>query len=123
VAAYLVLVGAPVLGLLGILEAGRAIAAPVSVGGEWKIEPDSAVSCADVPAGMSISQSGAYALITLKDGETMDGAVSGATLSGKSLQASIAGNAAGRTLQGTMRLNRCGLIAFRAARQPRKQGE
>lgn len=123
VVAYIVLVGAPVLGLLGILEAGRTVSAPVSVGGEWKVQSDSAVNCPAVPRTLVISQSGADLLITLNGGRTIEGAVSGSTLSGKSMQAAIGGTATARTLEGTMGVSGCEPITFRATRQPRQRGE
>jgi hypothetical protein len=116
-------VGAPVLGLLGILEAGRSLTAPVSVGGEWKVQSDSVVNCAAVPRTLTISQSGADLLITLNGGHTIEGAISGSTLSGKSVQAAISGPAAARTLEGTISVSGCGPVTFRAARQPRLRGE
>ncbi|MGA2132885.1 MAG: hypothetical protein ABSH50_11380 [Bryobacteraceae bacterium] len=117
VSAYVVMVGAPVLGLLGILEAGRGLAAPLSVGGEWTLQFDSGVKCAGVPASLNISQSGPEAIITFNDGHVMRAVVEGGTLSGKSLQAAIAGKAGGRTLAGTLNLEGCGLLAFHAARR------
>lgn len=38
VVAYLFLVGAPLLGLLGILRTGQRLAAPASVAGAWNLE-------------------------------------------------------------------------------------
>jgi hypothetical protein len=118
-----VLVGAPVLGLLGILEAGRSLTAPVSVGGEWKVQSDSVVNCPAVPRTLSISQSGADLLITFNGGRTIEGAVSGSTVSGKSVQAAISGPATARTLNGTIGVSGCGPVSFRAMRQPRQRGE
>jgi hypothetical protein len=36
--AYILLVGLPLLGLVGILKAGRQVSAPISVTGEWKLD-------------------------------------------------------------------------------------
>lgn len=132
VAAYLLLVGVPVLGLLGILQAGRAIRAPLSIGGEWTLEFDHAGRCATWPAGLrqpalNISQSGTGALITLNDGHStvLEATVNGATLSAKSpaatITASIAGEPPARTLEGRMSFDGCGPVAFRAVRQASKQ--
>jgi len=121
-----------VLGLLGILEAGRGIAAPLSIGGEWNVAFDpAATGCATGPAGLrqpalNISQSGVEALITVNDGHatTLEASVHGATLNAKSLTATIAGKPGERTLTGTMKFEGCGPAAFRAVRQvARKRGE
>jgi hypothetical protein len=40
IVAYLFLVGAPLLGLLGILRTGQRLAAPASVGGSWNLNAD-----------------------------------------------------------------------------------
>ena len=132
VPAYLLLVGVPVLGLLGILEAGRGIPAPPSIGGEWTLEFDLAAHCATPPGAIlrqpafNISQSGTEALVTLDDGHatTLECAVNGNVLTAKSLTATIAGKKGERTLQGTMQIDGCGPVAFRAIRQaPKKGGE
>jgi hypothetical protein len=131
VAAYLLLVGVPVLGLLGILEAGRGISAPLSIGGDWAIELDPAARCANSPAGLrqpalSISQSGTQALITLNDGHatTLDATVQGATLAAGSLTAAISGKPGERVLEGTMNFDGCAPVTFRAVRQlSKKRGQ
>ena len=40
VMAYIVLVGLPLLGLVGVLRNGRALSAPVSVEGRWTFQAD-----------------------------------------------------------------------------------
>ncbi len=114
------------LGLLGILEAGRGIAAPLAVGGEWTLEFDAPGACANLPSGLNISQSGAGVLIALKGARpvSMEGRVEGATLSAGWLTAAIGGKPGARTLEGALRIEGCRPAAFRAVRQvPRKQGE
>jgi hypothetical protein len=131
VAAYLLLVGMPVLGLLGILEAGRGIPAPPSISGDWALEFDPAAPCANGPASLrqpalSISQSGTEALITMNDGHatTLEATIDGTTLTAKWLTASIAGKLGARTLEGKMHFDGCAPVAFRAVRQaPKKRGE
>jgi hypothetical protein len=108
-AAYLLLVGVPVLGLLAILEAGRGIPAPLSIAGDWTLEFDPAAQCATGPTGLrqpalNISQSGTGALIT----------VNGATLTAKSLTATISRKPGARTLEGKMNFDGCAPVAFRA---------
>lgn len=128
--AYILLVGVPVLGLLGIMEAGRNIAAPRYVGGEWTLQFDPTARCAGTAAlrqpELSISQSGTAALIALNDGHAtvLEATVDGTTLSAKSLSATIAGKGTQRTLEGTMSLQGCAPVSFRAVRQvSKKSGE
>ena len=130
-AAYLLLVGVPVLGLLGILEAGRGIAAPPSISGDWTLQFDPAAPCANGRASLrqpalSISQSGTGALITVNDGHatTLEASIDGSTLTAKSLTANIAGKPGERTLEGKMHFDGCAPVAFRAVRQAtKKRGE
>ena len=94
IAIYLLLVGAPLLGLLGILRAGERIVPPHHVGGEWRLDPAFAAAlraaCPDLafPAAgpaLDVSQSGTRAVLTLNDSAstTLD-----ARLEGESLMAS-----------------------------------
>jgi len=71
---YALLVGLPLLGLVGILAAGRSLGAPVSVGGAWDLQVDLSVaqaqSCAAWlgsarPLTLNITQSGRYLTLTL----------------------------------------------------------
>jgi hypothetical protein len=128
------MVGLPVLGLLGILEAGRTIRAPLSIGGEWTLEVDPASHCAGTAGlrqpALNISQSGTQALITLNDGHatTREATVHGAALTTHSpaviIAATISGKAGARTLEGTMQFDGCTPVAFRAVRlAPKKGGE
>lgn len=123
----MLLVGSPVLGLLGILEAGRGIRAPLAIAGEWTVVFDSGARCAADPAGprqpaLSISQSGTQASITWNDGHAtmFEANVQGTTLTAGPLRATIAGQPGARTLEGTMNLAGCGPLAFRAVRQTAK---
>jgi hypothetical protein len=119
------------MALLGILEAGRSITAPYAIGGEWTLDFDSAGTCASGAAklrqpALSVSQSGTQALITLNDGRltTIDATIEGATVSAKSLIATIGGKPGERTLEGTMNFDGCAPAHFRAVRQvARKRGE
>ena len=118
------------MGLLGILEAGRAITPPPSISGDWTLQFDPAAPCANGPAGLrqpalSISQSGTEALISVNDGHatTLEATIDGATLTAKSLTATIAGKPGERTLEGKMHFDGCAPVAFRAVRQaPKKRG-
>ena len=53
VAAYLVLVALPVLGLAGVLRSERNLAAPIAVGGLWRIQIEAA-KLAALPCGRSL---------------------------------------------------------------------
>jgi hypothetical protein len=72
---YLVLVGVPLLGLLGILEAGERIAPPRSVGGEWEVAQmpahEASSPCLELGAGdeavsWSVAQSGTRAELIVR---------------------------------------------------------
>ena len=97
--AYILLVGLPIVGLIGVLKSGRKLTAPVSVDGLWHLQVDSgrlaALPCgkalADSPdTELAISQSGKNFTLTLSNGpkSTASGA-----LDGTALQASIAPSA------------------------------
>jgi hypothetical protein len=72
---YLLLVGMPLLGLIGALEVGRGLIPPVSVGGAWDLQADFSVAGAPScdawldfrrPVALEISQSGGYLTLTLR---------------------------------------------------------
>ncbi len=75
--AYALLVGLPLLGLAGVLKAGRSISAPISVDGAWKFETDP-VRLASLPCTQSfaslqdsvvnISQSGKQLVLVRSNG-------------------------------------------------------
>lgn len=71
---YLVLVGIPIVGVLGLLRLGSNIVPPISVGGVWRLELASSAlaetDCArlfdaDVQPLLTISQSGMYLTMEL----------------------------------------------------------
>lgn len=73
---YLLLVGVPVLLVLGILELGRDLTAPIAVGGVWNIEKSATdpnePPCGAVPLGsdspaLTIAQSGSHLQIVFND--------------------------------------------------------
>ena len=125
----------PVLALLGVLEAGRGIQAPLSIGGEWSIESEPTAGCANPPGSLqrqlawTISQSGSQALITLHDGygTTLEATIDGNALIVKSpmgrIAAAIAGTPGVRGMEGKITLEGCAPVAFKALRQaPQKRG-
>jgi len=124
------LVGVPVLCLFGILEMGKGIAAPPSIGGEWTVQFDPAANCGGALArlrqpALSISQSGRGALITLNDGRstTFPATLTGATLTAASLTATLAGKPGERVLEGQFDFDGCAPVGFHAIRQaPAKKG-
>ena len=126
----MLLVGLPVLCLFGILEIGKGIAAPLSIGGDWMVQFDPGANCASGPArlrqpALNISQSGPGVLITLNDGRstTFPATITGANLAAPALTATIAGKAGERILEGQFNFDGCAPVAFRATRQePAKKG-
>jgi hypothetical protein len=91
VVAYVLLVGLPLLGLVGILRKGRALSAPFSVNGTWKIEAEAdSTQLAGLPCAKSvshlsnslllISQSGKSLSLTLNPESTATGVIEGTTI-------------------------------------------
>jgi hypothetical protein len=110
---YILLVGAPLLGLLGILRAGERIVPPHHVGGEWVVEPAFAAAlraaCPDLvfPAAgprLDVSQSGTRAVLTLNDtaGAVLDARLDGVALSSTTRRGSAACGGRGLRLEVTL---------------------
>lgn len=148
--AYILLVGLPLLALVGVLRSGRSLNAPFSVDGAWKIDagavPPLAAPCGDFLSSVSnspvsISQSGTSLVIGL-GGKTTTG-----TLAGKTIKAQFAGASnpkandcserslaltatldpltEPRTLSGRLSVegcDSCAPVEFRAVKQPRPAG-
>lgn len=111
---YVLLVGAPLLGLLGILRAGERIGPPRHVGGEWALEPAFAAAlraaCADLvfPAAgprLDVSQSGTRAVLTLNDtaATALDARLDGESLAAATKEGSAACGGRGLRLAATLR--------------------
>jgi hypothetical protein len=66
--AYGTLVGLPLLVLIGVLQRGRGLTAPVAVAGAWVIQSDAARTLCKCSA-MTIAQSGPKLIITLDDAQ------------------------------------------------------
>lgn len=100
---YIVLVGLPVLGVLGILRVGSRLAAPPHLGGVWsaglgptaQLVPPCVELAHDAPA-FHVAQSGVHVAVTLNDPSRTE---IGARLDGKRLW----GHAARLPLLGTAR--------------------
>jgi hypothetical protein len=93
--AYAVLVAFPVAGLLGVLRHGRALTAPISVDGVWRLQAD-ADQLAKLPCGKTLA-SGANPTFTISQSGTnfaleftheLKTETSG-TISGTALQATL----------------------------------
>ena len=151
VIAYILLVGLPLVGLVGVLRSGRSLNAPFSVDGAWKINAGalqtSSAPCAAFLSSVSnspvsISQSGTSLVIGLGGGKLTTG-----TLEGKTIKAQFAGAAnpnatdcsdrsltltatldpqtEPRTLSGRLSVEgctSCAPVEFRAVKQPRPAG-
>ena len=93
--AYVLLVGLPVFGLIGILERGRTLTAPISIDGVWKFQGDFR-RLAGSPCEKSfstiedsvlrISQSGKYLTLSLPNGTNATGA---GTIEGTTVMAAM----------------------------------
>jgi hypothetical protein len=97
VLAYIFLVILPLVGLAGILKAGRGMSAPVSIDGVWNVQLDSALAdsqpCGKALAGIldktiAIAQSGRTFVVTLPSDARLTGS---GTLDGTALHASLPG--------------------------------
>ena len=95
VLAYLLLVILPLIGLVGILRAGRTVTAPVSIDGLWSLRVDSAqidsLPCGKALAAipdktMAIMQSGKTFVVTIPGGPNLTAA---GTLEGTTLRAAL----------------------------------
>jgi hypothetical protein len=139
---YIAFVGLPLLGLVGILQAGRGIVPPVSIGGRWKVDSGgklaSAIKCAPTqeadPVVLRIGQSGQHLRMELRDGENtmLQGKLEGTTVTAKAagrtdppiqVHAELDRGSQPAVLVGTVDVNRCpAQIPFRAVRQETTTG-
>jgi|SRR5271154_2684277 len=93
--AYILLVGLPVVGLIGVLKSGRTLTAPISVDGLWRLQADP-VRLAALPCGktlaenpdtaLAISQSGKNFTLSFSNGPKSDAS---GVLNGNTLKASL----------------------------------
>jgi len=143
---YALLVGIPLLGVVGVLGAGRSLTAPLSVAGSWDLQIDLNVtqplSCIaglgfHNPTVLDVSQSGRYLTMTLNSQPkvALQGTLQGKTVaanlistheascggaSGLSLTAEIDPKAAPRTMSGILKFDGCPSCAsanFHAVKQ------
>jgi hypothetical protein len=143
---YILLVGIPLLGIVGVLGAGRSLTAPLSVAGSWELQIDPNITQAQScvaglgfthPTVLEISQSGKYLSLTLGtqpkiklqaalEGKelvadsTLPVAESCSGAAGLSLRAGVEPKATPRTMSGVLSFDACpscGAASFRAIRQ------
>jgi len=138
IVAYILLVGLPLLGLAGVLKAGRHLSAPVSVDGAWKLDNQLASGqCSQTLAGLqdsglNISQSGQNLVLTSGPRSTGSGSIDGTDFSGSislnedqacgtaNLTASIDNKTEPRSMSGTIYFAgcpNCTPLTYRAVRQ------
>ena len=86
---YLGLVGLPVLGVLGLLQVGQTLSAPISLAGTWnaQLSPDTESTPADPgllprPMVLTITQSGSDVILVFDDDQrtTLVGKIQGAII-------------------------------------------
>ena len=76
---YIVLVGLPVLGVLGVLRLGERIVPPTAIGGEWRVEGGGR-TCV-VPGGrFRIEQSGEFVHVVIPGRTDVPGRLRGGVL-------------------------------------------
>lgn len=65
--AYVLLVGLPIVGLLGVLRSGRSLKAPLSIDGVWQFQADTS-QLAALPCGKALSENPDTALAISQSG-------------------------------------------------------
>jgi len=153
IVAYICLVGAPLLGLLGILRAGQHLTPPVSVGGAWYLEANFGAlaggSCRDLLTSvnqpfLSIFQSGTNLVLSLNNpqkttvpGSIRDAAITvrreGAPVPGETgactnpqsiqLKATVDNQGGQRVLTGTLAIQGCAACELIPFRAVRQSGK
>ena len=111
---YLVLVGIPVLGVLGILELGQGLTAPRAVSGIWQITPKASTSLAcPTPAEVMkkptlvVEQSGPRLVFEVGN-LTIHGLIEGRTVQAESERMNMAAQLeASGVLRGTLSFPSC----------------
>jgi len=92
---YLGLVGLPVLGILGLLQVGQTLSAPISLAGTWnaQLSPKSEATAAGPgllprPMVLTITQSGSDVIVVFDDDQrtTLVGKIQGATIDASAIR-------------------------------------
>ena len=131
---YILLVGLPVLGIVGLLRIGDRITPPISVGGNWQIEVASHDTADTHWNGffnwsgkpvLTILQSGPHVRLAFKNGEgtTLAGTMTDLTLTaastGINLEARLDQEVEQDILSGKMTIDNCSTpLLLRATREP-----
>lgn len=122
---YVLLVGGPGAGVLGILHKGRELRAPRSVDGEWRVE----LAGVAAPGVMKIQQSGPHLSVTLPGANgALDGSIEGVAVQAHPAPGCTAAGLRARldratgTLAGEIAGDDCVAAAFRATRVERAVG-
>lgn len=96
VLAYILLVGLPIVGLLGVLKSGRTLKAPPSIDGLWQLQADTS-QLAALPCGKALAQNSDAALAISQSGRNFTlsftsgpKSVASGVLDGTTVKASIA---------------------------------
>jgi hypothetical protein len=84
VLAYILLVGLPIVGLVGVLRTGRTLKAPISVDGSWQLQADP-VQLATLPCGKALMEEDAALVISQSGNNFTLGISNGAKSSGSGL--------------------------------------
>jgi hypothetical protein len=84
---YLILVGLPILGILGLLRAGQNLSAPISVAGTWETQlsfpasPSDDLTIQPGPIVLHISQSGTHLFLAFDEKTKLVGSIDDMTIS------------------------------------------
>jgi hypothetical protein len=135
VLAYLSLVGLPLLGVFGVLQLGKDLKVPISIGGDWRAELQEGDVTGDQCSRqgfsgtfiISVSQSGRRLALRVNDGSTytLTGGLTGNSISaadirsGLSVDATVDRNLEPDLMSGHLTLN-CGdvrKLRFAATKQ------
>jgi len=147
IVAYILLVGVPLLGLAGVLKAGHALTAPISIDGSWTLATSPATGFGQTLQNsvLTISQSGNGLVVSINGGLNTTGAgtLAGATVDAAlplpataayqcgndatlALNAAIDSKAEPKTMLGTISVKGCASnadLSYRAVRQSHSKKE
>lgn len=148
IVAYILLVGLPLAGLVGVLRAGRHLAAPISIEGTWTLEAG-ANRAAGQPCDQAVASLLNSSLVVSQSGKTLELTLNGISktvvsgeLHGREFRASLGARAGcpadqlvtlmasvdprtdPKSLTGSLSVENCPLclpLEFRAVRQTKTQ--
>lgn len=111
IVAYILLVGAPLAALVGVLKVGRNLSAPVSIDGVWKVQVDTTNSAPD-PCGQAASSLLDSPIVVSQSGRSLEITFKGAS------NAAVPGELDGTAIKTSLRTSECtndqfvNLVAF-----------